>query len=148
MTRQCTRVNATDSHHACFNEVVFEGALATPVRRNARWFAHDITGNPNPAAFFVGGVHARIADVRRGHHHDLAVVRRVGKGFLVPTHAGGKDCFTEGLAHSPKGNTGKRATIFKHQKCWNTLSHRATFSCSEYVIFPRKSVRTTWAGSV
>ena len=36
--------------------------------------------------------------MRRGHHDDLAVVRRVGQRLLVAGHAGGEDGLAEGLA--------------------------------------------------
>ena len=72
-----------------------------PVRRAAGRVAHDVAGDPDPAGLGVLVVDAGVADVRRGHHDDLAVVRRVGERLLVAGHAGGEDRLAERLALAP-----------------------------------------------
>jgi hypothetical protein len=52
--------------------------------------ADDQPGNHRTVGFHVDVHGAVIADVRVRHHHELAVVRRVGHDFLVPRHAGVK----------------------------------------------------------
>ena len=58
--------------------------------------AHDVAGDPDPARLAVLVVHAGVADVRRGHHDDLAVVGGVGQRLLVAGHAGGEHGLAEG----------------------------------------------------
>src|SRR5690606_30767751 len=83
--------DADDSLAAQF---LFEGALGPPVRDDAGGFADDVSGHPDPVGFGVVVVDPRVADVRCGHHHDLAVVGGVGEDLLVSGHSGVEHDFT------------------------------------------------------
>ena len=58
--------------------------------------ADDVAGHPDAAGLGVVVVHAGVADVRRGLHHELAGVGGVGDGLLVAGHAGGEDRLAQG----------------------------------------------------
>ena len=65
-----------------------------------REVANHETCNPDVAAvgFIIFIVPTSVADVWCGSNHNLAVVGRVGHGFLVTGHGGGKYRFTQGGA--------------------------------------------------
>ena len=63
-------------------------------------------------------VHAGVADVRGGHHHDLAVVRRVGQRLLVAAHAGREDRLAEGLAGGAVGVAAEGAAVLEDEHRW------------------------------
>ena len=73
--------------------------------------AHHVAGDPDPVRLVVLVVDAGVADVRRGLHHHLPVVGRVGQRLLVAGHAGGEDRLAEGLARrcrTPRRGTSAR----------------------------------------
>ena len=91
-------VDAGDADDALLAEVVVERPGGAPARRHAGRVAHDVAADPDAAGLGVLVVHAGVADVRGGHHHDLAVVRRIGQRLLVAGHAGREHRFAERLA--------------------------------------------------
>src|SRR6185295_4069825 len=56
-----------------------------------------------------------VADVRGGHHDDLAVVRRVGERLLVAGHAGVEHRHAEGLPHGPVGAAAEGAAVLQDE---------------------------------
>ena len=78
--------------------------------------ADDVPGHPDPAGLGVLVVHAGVADVRGGHHDDLAVVRRVGQRLLVAGHAGGEDGLAEGLALGAEGLAAEGAAVLEDEQ--------------------------------
>src|SRR6185295_20317712 len=56
-----------------------------------------------------------VADVRGGHHDDLAVVRRVGERLLVAGHAGVEHRLAEGLPHGPVGAAAEGAAVLQDE---------------------------------
>jgi hypothetical protein len=56
-----------------------------------------------------------VADLRRGGHHDLAVIAGIGQRLLIARHAGGEDGFPERLAHLAERLPGEDAAVFKYQ---------------------------------
>ena len=90
-------VDAADADHALLAQVVVEGADRPPAARHPGRVAHDVPADPDATRLGVVVVHAGVADVRSGHHHDLPVVRRVGERLLVAAHAGVEHRLAEGL---------------------------------------------------
>ena len=99
----------------CVAQLVVEGAARAPARRDPGGVADDVPGDPDPAGLGVLVVDAGVADVRGGHHHDLAVVRRVGQRLLVAGHAGGEDRLAEGLALGAVGLAAEGAAVLEDQ---------------------------------
>ena len=95
---QGTGVDAGDADDPLVAQRVVERAPRAPAGRHPGGVAHDVPGHPDARGLGVLVVHAGVADVGGGHHHDLAVVRRVGEGLLVARHPGGEHRLTEGLA--------------------------------------------------
>ena len=108
--------------------------------------ADDVAGDPDPARLGVLVVDAGVADVRRGHHHDLAVVGRVGQRLLVAGHAGGEDRLAEGLALGAVGLAAEGAAVLEDEQRRRSLPATA-FSASSTVAVPRRKVATTRPGS-
>jgi hypothetical protein len=109
------RVDPRDAHDAVALQLVVETALRAEVRHDARGVAHDVAGDPDLRRLLVGVVHARVADVRCGLHHDLAGVAGVGEGLLVAGHAGGEDRLAEGAAAGSVGAALEAAAVFEHE---------------------------------
>ena len=87
--------------------------------------ADDVAGHPDPRGLGVLVVHAGVADVRGGHHHDLAVVRRVGQRLLVAGHAGREDRLAEGLARGAVGVAAEGAAVLEDEHCLVTGREQA-----------------------
>ena len=108
-------VDAADADDALGVQLLVEAARRAPGARPAGRVAHDVAGNPHPAALRVLVVDAGVADVRGGLHHDLARVARVGQRFLVAGHARREDRFAEGLPRRAIGVAGEAAAVFEHE---------------------------------
>ena len=99
----------------CCDQLVVERAPGAPVGGHARGVAYDVAGDPDPLGLGVLVVDAGVADVRGGHHDDLAVVRRVGEGLLVAGHAGGEHGLAEGLPHGPVGAAAEDPAVLQDE---------------------------------
>ena len=110
-------VDARDADDLLADEFVVERAGGAPVRRARRRVAHRITCHPDLVAAALGVlmVPAGVADLRRGGHHDLAVVARVGERFLVARHAGGEHRLPERLPDRPERGAGEDAPVLEDQ---------------------------------
>ncbi len=113
---QCPGVDAADAHDALAGQLVAQAALRPPRGRPPARLAHDVPADPDPAGLRVVVVDAGVADVRGGHHHDLAVVARVGEGLLVAGHAGGEDRLAERLAGGPEGLAAERPAVLQDEQ--------------------------------
>ncbi len=108
-------VDAADADDALPGQLLVQGAPGTPVGGDAGRVAHDVAGDPDAAGLRVLVVDAGVADVRRGHHDDLAVVRRVGQRLLVAGHAGGEHRLAEGLPHRSVGTAAEDAAVLQDE---------------------------------
>ncbi len=108
-------VDAADPHDALGAQLLIEAAPRSPRARPARRVAHDVARDPHPAALRILVVHAGVADVRGGLHHDLTRVARIGQGFLIAGHAGREDRFAEGLPRRAVRGAGEAAAVFEHE---------------------------------
>ena len=111
-------VDAGDADHALRLQLVVEAAPRPPVAGDPGRVADDVAGHPDPRRLLILVVDAGVADVRRGHHHDLAVVRRVGERLLVAGHAGVEDRLAEGLALGAVALAVEGATVLEDQDRW------------------------------
>jgi hypothetical protein len=108
-------VDAADADDALGGEPLTEVAGRAPVRRPAGRVADHVAGHPDPVRLVVLGVDAGVADLRRGLHDDLPVVRRIGQRLLVAGHAGGEHGLTEGLPLGAVGLTTERAPVLEYK---------------------------------
>ena len=139
-------VHAADAHHALGRQPVLQLAGGAPVGADPGRVAHHVAGDPHPARLVVLAVDAGVADVRRGLHDDLAVVRRVGQRLLVAGHAGVEDRLAERLPHAAVRLAAEGAPVLQHQQR-RRAPHFTAFPSST-VGSPRRNVATTRPGSV
>ena len=124
-------VDAGDADHALLAQRVVERAPRAPARGDPGGVADDVPGHPDPRGLGVLVVHAGVADVGSGHHHDLAVVRRVGERLLVARHPGGEHRLTEGLALGAVGLPAEGPAVFEDEQSGRMRdSRRTSFSAS------------------
>src|SRR5262249_29262728 len=93
-------------------------AERAPVARDARRVAYDVPRDPDPARLVILVVPARVADVRRGLHHHLTVVTRVGERLLITGHAGREDRLAERQPFGAVRLTGAAAAVLEHEDRW------------------------------
>jgi hypothetical protein len=125
-------VDARDADHAVGLQLVVEAALGPPAGGHPGRVAHDVAGHPDPGGLLVLVVDAGVADVRGGHHDDLAVVGRVGERLLVAGHAGVEDRLTERLAVGAVALASEGATVLEDQDRWGSGGQsRVSFSASQ-----------------
>ena len=110
-------VDAGDADDALADEFVLQRAGGPPVRRARRGIADRVAGHPDLVAAALGVlvVPAGVADLRRGGHHDLAVVAGIGERLLVTGHAGGEHRLTEGLADGPERGAREDPSVLEDQ---------------------------------
>ncbi len=108
-------VHAADADDALGREPLTEVAGRAPVGRAAGRVADHVAGDPDPVGLVILGVDAGVADLRRGLHHDLPVVGRVGQRLLIAGHAGGEHGLTERLAGRAVGLTDERPPVLEHE---------------------------------
>ena len=106
----------------------------------------DASRTANPATWIrpalgVGGVHAVVALMRRGHRHDLARVRRVGQDLLVAGHPGVEDGLAERLALGAEPRSPEDGAVLEGQER-GRRRHRVAFP-SETVSSPCSTVYRT-----
>src|SRR5207247_2198743 len=92
----------------------------------------------------VLAVDAGVADVRRGLHDDLAVVRRVGQRLLVPGHAGGEDRLAERLPHAAVRLAAERPPVLQDEH--RLTPHRTAFPSSTAATPGRSARRASSTG--
>src|SRR5699024_6993404 len=105
----------SDPDHALAAHLLGQGTLGTPVGGDSGRFSNDEPGHPDTSGLGILAVDAGVADVRRGHHHDLSVVGGVGECLLVTGHTGVEDRFSEGLAGGSEGAAMEGPAVLEHQ---------------------------------
>ena len=115
VAHQRAGVDPRHADHALGAQGVVQGAGGAPVRRRPARVAHHVPGHLDARGLVVLVVPAGVADLRRGLHHDLAVVGRVGQRLLVPGHAGGEDGLTEALPRRTVGLAAEDPSVLEDQ---------------------------------
>ena len=110
-------VDAGDPDDVLADQLVLQRAGGAPVGGARRRVAHRVAGDPDLVAAALGvlAVPAGVADLRRGGHHDLAVIAGIGQRLLIAGHAGGEHGFAERLADLAERRPGEDAAVFEHQ---------------------------------
>src|SRR5699024_6178617 len=105
----------SDPDHALAAHLLGQGTLGTPVGGDSGRFSNDEPGHPDTSGLGILAVDAGVADVRRGHHHDLSVVGGVGECRLVTGHTAVEDGFSEGLAGGSEAAAMEDPAVLEHQ---------------------------------
>ncbi len=113
-------IDSADADDPLAIQFVVQTARRPPGRRPARGVADHVPGHPDPLRLGVLVVDPGVADVRRGLHHDLAVVGRVGQRLLITGHPGGEDGLTDRLTAHAVRVAAERAAVLQHE---NRLRH-------------------------
>ena len=109
-------VHLAHADHVLGLQLLVEGTTGPPARRDAGGVADHVAGHPDPARLVVLVIPAGVADVRRGGHHDLAVVAGIGECLLVARHPGGEHRLAEGLAHRSERPAAERAAVLQNEQ--------------------------------
>lgn len=88
-------IHVSDADDILSDQFVFQFAASTPVRGAASGVTHDEAGHPDAGGLRILIVDARVPDVWGRHDDNLAVVRRIGEGLLVASHARREHDLTE-----------------------------------------------------
>src|SRR5690606_16736612 len=88
VTSEAARINFRNDRYLRGGEPRPQALLRTPVRVRLGELSHDHASHLWPCRLGVLGVHAVVADHRRGHHDDLAAIRGIGERLLIAAHAG------------------------------------------------------------
>src|SRR5699024_4618190 len=149
MRGEGTGVDAADPDHAVCFEVVGERPPRAPAAGQPGGVTYREARDPDPLRLHVVVSHPGIADVRCRHHHQLAVVGRIGQSLLVAGHHGGEHEFAGGGAAGAHRLTTKQPTVLECQHRRRRRGHRlaSTSFRSSTVGFPRRKVVTTSPGS-
>ena len=121
-------VDAGDADDAVAHQVLVERRVRAVVRDHAAGVAHHVPGDPDATGLGVLVVHARVADVRRGLHHDLPGVGRVGQGLLVAGHPGREHHLAEGASAGAVGPAVVAGAVLEDQ--------HGPFACHQFVPSP------------
>jgi hypothetical protein len=128
---QRSRVDTADADDSRLDQLILKRAPRAPAGGPNGRVAHDVTGDPDAGRLVVLIIDAGVADVRRGHHHDLAVIARVGQRLLVTAHACREHGFTNGLTNRSIGGAHKCAAILQNQDRGLTVpEHGFTWHCA------------------
>src|SRR5271166_1721262 len=95
---QGARVNLGKHGNLIALQILLRDLLRTPVRADAREFAHNQAFDVGAGRFIVFGVGAVVADFGIGENYDLSGVGGVGKDFLVAGDGGVKNNFPVAFA--------------------------------------------------
>ncbi len=112
MPGECPRIDVRQTHQAEALHIGLQTFPRAPIRVEAADFANDKTRAEGLAAFGIFFIHPIIADMRRGHRNDLALVGRICENFLIAGHGRVKNNFTGRLSFSAKGGATKNAAGF------------------------------------
>ena len=109
-------VHLAHADHVLGLQLLVQRTTGPPARRDPGGVADHVAGDPDPARLVVLVVPAGVADVRRGGHHDLAVVAGVGERLLVTRHPGGEHRLAEGLPHRSERPAAERAAVLQNEQ--------------------------------
>lgn len=113
---QRTGVDLAQTDHVLVDQLVLQLAPGAPAGGTARRLAYDVAGHPDARGLRVLVVDARVADVRCGLDHDLAVVGGVGEGLLVPGHPGVEDDLPHRAPGGAVGTAAQDVAVLQHQQ--------------------------------
>ena len=132
--RELARVNFGDADDAVPSEVSVERFLRTVVGYDRAFFANDEACDLRLVVHALGIVviDARVANLWRGHGHDLTRVGRVSEHFLIAGHAGREHDFTD------RSGIGSECSAWKYRAVGEgevgaTGAHRAPPSASKAI---------------
>src|SRR5262249_26728580 len=119
-----------------------------PGRRHLAVLAHDEPAHEGAARLDVLAVHSDVADLGVGHHHELALVRRVREDLLVAGHARVEDELADRLADGPEGTAAEDGAVGEREDGLALRHQDATRSVgvagrSSYTSRPPTSTETT-----
>ena len=125
-------------------------AVRAPVGVAARQLAHDDAGDLRLRGLGIVRVDAIVADHRRGHHHDLPAVRRIGEDLLVAAHVrrehdlGDRRCLTARRGQLAR----KKGSVFEKKEPWS-VARRAVHDTIRVSLEPASvaSVPVSWSCS-
>ena len=125
MARETSSINLFESWNTSSVKPAKQVGLGAPVRVRPREFSRDDSGDLRLSGLGIGGVHAVVPDHRRGHHHRLTAIRRIGEDFLVARHVGGEDYLGDGWLISPEEASAKKGSILEEEEPFSsaTQSH-------------------------
>src|SRR5207245_2464788 len=93
-------------------------------------------------------VPAGVADLRRGLHHDLPVIRRVGQRLLIPGHPGREHGLPERAADLAVAGATEDPAVLQHQRRRDVCALHQRFTLpSRAVTRPCSRVAITRPGS-
>ena len=124
VSHQRARIDLGHGHDATLAQVVGQALARAPVAHGRTHVTHHQTGRPDAVALVVFRIDADVADMGRGHRHDLTMIRGVGEDFLVTGDAGVEDDFAGRLAQRAKTGAGPDCTVFQSKQGWGWYRHR------------------------
>ena len=104
MTHERACIDPFDGYHAALAQELRQRFGAAPIGRMGAHIAHHQPAQGDLARLHIIFVHAVVADLRIGHGHDLAGVRRIGDHFQI---AHQPRVEAELAAHFTRSSTGK-----------------------------------------
>ena len=111
MPGELARIDIRDERHLRLREPVEQCTGRAPIRRHTRELTHDHAGDARAIRFDVFRIDPVIADHRRGHHHDLAEVGRIGEDFLIAAQVRGENDFSVGLLERQWRGSGEPGAV-------------------------------------
>ena len=111
-----TGVDALDGHDPLARQIIAEALLAAPAGGRGAQVAHHERPQGRPLRLGVVGVHAVVAHLRVGQHHDLPRIGGVGDDFQVALHGGIEAYLACGLAGRAAGGAGEHRAVLQHEQ--------------------------------
>jgi len=115
--RERARVDVGDRDDVVADEIVVKRTVGAPVAGERRGLAHDEARDVRHLRLGVAGRDAVIANLRRGHRHDLSRVRRIGEHFLVAGHARVEHDFTARFTVGACRDAAVPGAVFECKNC-------------------------------
>ena len=115
MAGQGARVDTGKAADTLRGQVLVQGHVALPVRRNAAGLVDDEAPHLDALRLHVLGVDAVVTGQRVGEDEDLAGVGGIGEHLLVAGHRGGEDDLAVAAAHGPERPAGEGGAVFQDE---------------------------------
>jgi len=110
---QRPRVDTLDAGDAPRFQILVQRPARPPVAGHRAQLLDDEAAHVDGGAFVIERVHAVVADLRRGHGHDLPAIRRIGEHLLVAAHGGIEAGLADRGAGRAKGFAEEKPTVFE-----------------------------------